>query len=70
MLSSVPVAESSLVLLSIPREWTILDSSPLGMGEREASDLGNFSHFPFSGESFLLLFSITVSVDDSELSLS
>ena len=48
----------------------ILDSSPLGMGEREASDLGNFSHFSFSGDNFLVLYSITVSVDDSELSLS
>lgn len=69
-LFSVPVAESSSFLLSIPREWTILDSSPLGMGERELSDSGNFSHFYFSGESFLLLFPITFSVDDSELSLS
>ena len=70
MLSSVPVAELSLVLLTIPREWTILDSSPLGMGEREASDSGNFSHFSFSGDISLFLCSITVSADVSELSLS
>ena len=68
MLFSVPVAESSLVLLTIPREWTILDSSPLGMGEREASDSGNFSLFSFSGDNSF--HSITVFADDSELSLS
>ena len=68
MLSSVPVAESSFVLLSLPREWTIVDSSPLGMGEREVSDSGNLSHFSSYGD--LSLFSITVSADVSELSLS
>ena len=40
--ASVPVAESSFVVLSIPWEWTILDSCPPGMGGREALDSGNF----------------------------
>ena len=40
--ASVPVAESSFVALSIPREWTILYSCPPGMGGQEVSDLGNF----------------------------
>ena len=70
MLSSVPVAESSFVVLSIPRGWTILDSCPPRMGGQEASDLGNFWPFPFSGDFLLFSVSMTVFVDDSELSLS
>ena len=59
--ASVPVEETSIVALSIPREWTILYSCPPGMGGQEASDSGNFSFF---------FVSMTVFVEDSELSLS
>ena len=65
--ASVPVAELSFVALSIPREWTILYSCPPGMGGQEASDSENFY---FSGDFSFFFVSMTVFVEDSELSLS
>ena len=65
--ASVPVAESSFVALSIPREWTILYTYPPGMGGQVALVSENSS---LSGDFSFFSASMTVFEEDSELSLS